>query len=335
MQQLKEDDEKMNNKVIIDEEFRTLLPPLSEEEYEKLSNMCCKYGIRDPLKIWNGILIDGHNRYQISEEHDLNYEVEDMTDDFKDRAEVMQWIIDNQSARRNLTLSQKIQAQAKVHAELEKEAKERQRASGGDRRSSEAMTGSGKFTTTDSGRVSEQMAQKVGMSEKTYRDAKYVVENGTAEQIKRMDKGGKGNGVSAIAKEIKRDKSTTIKCKKCGVEYPSDYFSGNRNVCKYCRDIQKHSTLHDVKGNVIKSTGEFSSVLDDEVIGNLYDIDKEVKNTTEDVIDEFMENVKAAILNLRRILESYRGVIKDNREDLKKMWDDAEDLFKELKEEFE
>lgn len=211
----------MNEPIQIDEEFRTLLPPLSEEEYKKLSDSLCKYGIRDPLKVWRGILIDGHNRYQISEDNDLNYTIDDMTDEFKNRAEVMQWIIDNQGARRNLTKSQLVQAYAKYEAELTKEA-EAKMLSGKKDPTVNLQQGSDDKKRNPT--VSEQVAEKIGVSDKTYRDMKVVVNEGTPEQIERMDRkkkvadedgSVKPTSASGIKKEIAVDK-------KIVEEYGSD-----------------------------------------------------------------------------------------------------------------
>ena len=50
----------------IDQEFKDLIPALTEEEYKQLEANILSEGIRDSLLVWNGILIDGHNRYEIA-----------------------------------------------------------------------------------------------------------------------------------------------------------------------------------------------------------------------------------------------------------------------------
>lgn len=91
--------------MIIDEEFKNLIPPLSPEEYKQLEENCLKDGIRESLVIWDHdgewILIDGHNRYKIAQEHNLPYNHRRM--EFPDRDAVKQWIILNQFGRRNLS----------------------------------------------------------------------------------------------------------------------------------------------------------------------------------------------------------------------------------------
>lgn len=52
-----------------DPEFKGLLPPLASEEYEGLEQSLLAEGCRDPLVIWQGILIDGYNRYALCLKH--------------------------------------------------------------------------------------------------------------------------------------------------------------------------------------------------------------------------------------------------------------------------
>lgn len=91
-----------NEPVKIDPEFQSLIPPLSEDEYKQLEENCRRDGILDSLKVWNGFLIDGHNRLKISEDWDLNYTVEEM--EFPNKESVIMWIILNQFGRRNLSV---------------------------------------------------------------------------------------------------------------------------------------------------------------------------------------------------------------------------------------
>ncbi|OPL11247.1 MAG: hypothetical protein AVO38_15970 [delta proteobacterium ML8_D] len=83
-----------------DTEFKELIPPLTEQEFNQLEENILRDGIRDPLVVWNDVLLDGHNRLVISEKHGLPYETTEV--DFQSREEVKAWIIDNQLGRRNL-----------------------------------------------------------------------------------------------------------------------------------------------------------------------------------------------------------------------------------------
>ena len=92
--------------IIIDKEFQALIPPLSDDEYRQLEENCIRDGIRDPLVTWpqddgTQILIDGHNRLEISAKHaGIPFKIVQMR--FESRAEAETWILKNQIGRRNL-----------------------------------------------------------------------------------------------------------------------------------------------------------------------------------------------------------------------------------------
>ena len=61
--------------IVIDDEFQVLIPQLSVDEFKILEENIRKDGCRDPLVVWNGILVDGHNRYKICTKHNLEFNV--------------------------------------------------------------------------------------------------------------------------------------------------------------------------------------------------------------------------------------------------------------------
>jgi N6-adenosine-specific RNA methylase IME4 len=82
------------------QELESLIPPLSNEEFKQLERNILEEGIREPLITWNNILIDGHNRYRIAQEHDINYET--LEKEFENLNDVKIWMVNNQLGRRNL-----------------------------------------------------------------------------------------------------------------------------------------------------------------------------------------------------------------------------------------
>jgi len=87
--------------IVIDEEFRRLLPSLDEHEFCSLEENILVYGCMNPLVLWNDILIDGHNRYSIVTKHNLPFNTISL--EFNSRDEVIAWMIRTQIDRRNLT----------------------------------------------------------------------------------------------------------------------------------------------------------------------------------------------------------------------------------------
>lgn len=86
--------------ITIDPEFKALIPPLAPDELSQLEANILRDGCRDPLVVWDGILIDGHNRHEICTRHGLPFETVEMA--FDDRSHAIEWIIRNQFGRRNL-----------------------------------------------------------------------------------------------------------------------------------------------------------------------------------------------------------------------------------------
>lgn len=91
--------------LLIDHEFKSWIMQLRSDEYQALKESILAYGCRDPLVVWNGTLIDGHNRYKICTENNIPFQVVEMS--FNSREDVKDWIVLNQLARRNITQEQR------------------------------------------------------------------------------------------------------------------------------------------------------------------------------------------------------------------------------------
>ena len=90
----------------IDPEFESKIPPFREEELKQLEeNILADGVVINPLIVWNGVIVDGHNRYRILQQHpELQFTTYEKA--FSDRYEAIAWICKNQLGRRNLTLQQ-------------------------------------------------------------------------------------------------------------------------------------------------------------------------------------------------------------------------------------
>lgn len=172
--------------ITIDKEFESLIPPLSAEEFQQLEENCVKEGIRDALITWNGVLIDGHNRFKIAAKHGLHWNEKQM--EFADRDEAKLWIIRNQKGRRNLDKLTKIDLRLKEEKLVAKQVKARR---GGDRKSEEYKKsiplnkGNDKHQTSTNAR----MAKEINMSEDTYRKGKAILESGNQQVIEDVKQG--------------------------------------------------------------------------------------------------------------------------------------------------
>lgn len=88
----------------VDPELQSAMPALTELEKELLEQSLVDEGCREPIYIWNGIIIDGHNRYEICSRLGIGFITSELF--FKGREEASDWIDKNQLGRRNLTPDQ-------------------------------------------------------------------------------------------------------------------------------------------------------------------------------------------------------------------------------------
>lgn len=89
------------NELIIDSEFQKLIPPLSDDEKARLRDSLLNEGCREPICIWNNIIIDDHNRYEICTANHIPYAIKTFL--FNSRNDAIIWICANQLKRRNIT----------------------------------------------------------------------------------------------------------------------------------------------------------------------------------------------------------------------------------------
>ena len=126
--------------ITIDPEFRDLLPRLADEEYQILEQeIIAEKGARNPLILWNDTLIDGHNRLEICTKHNLPYKTEQSKQNFKTRFDAMHWIWRNALGTRNLSALQKGKLALTFEAKIKEQARERQAAAGGDKKSEKSL----------------------------------------------------------------------------------------------------------------------------------------------------------------------------------------------------
>lgn len=96
----------MNNedmKLQINPEFENMIPELTDDELSQLEeNILAEGRIVNPIVVWNGVIVDGHNRYKIAQKHPhIQFTVHEK--EFESEQEAQIWICSNQLGRRNLT----------------------------------------------------------------------------------------------------------------------------------------------------------------------------------------------------------------------------------------
>ena len=88
--------------IVINEELKAYIDPLSVDEYEALERSILAEGCRDALVLWGEVLVDGHNRYSICRKHDLPFNTVQNTR-FTSMEDVYLWMIDQHLGRRSVS----------------------------------------------------------------------------------------------------------------------------------------------------------------------------------------------------------------------------------------
>ena len=150
----------------IDKEFAEKIPPLTREEYEQLeANILADGCVINPLIVWNGVIVDGHNRYRILQDHpEIPFQIHEKA--FSDRYEVIAWICKNQLGRRNLTPAQR---KYLIGKQYEAEKARVTNASGSNQYSAEV--GGQNVHQPPAEKTSERIAREIGTNERYVRRA--------------------------------------------------------------------------------------------------------------------------------------------------------------------
>lgn len=284
--------------LIIDEDYKQCLPDLTEEEYKELENSVLKDGVLNPIIVWNNVIIDGHNRYAICKAHGISdFLVKEIK--FNSKDEALEWILRNQLGRRNLTDFQRNRIALKYEDIIAKRMKERMSKGGGDRKSVNKKIGYDQLDSPDFKPTTKraELSKIAGTSQGSVQRTKKILEKGTPEQIKRAEKGGRGNGQSTIVKEIsmKEKGIETITCMRCGRVLPvTDFPAKGMATCNKCykKIVSKNRLTKDFKGNPIKVDPEVEKMTVEQIIGDLYDTEKERPYLIEDLEDELNANIE-------------------------------------------
>lgn len=174
--------EKKVYELTISEMLEHVMPPLQEVELDLLTQSLLSEGCRDPLVVWNGIIVDGHNRYRICQENNIPFTYEDR--DFEDEAAAKRWIIDNQLGRRNLPDFVKCELVLPIEAELKAEAKKRQGRRNDLKNIPPNLAGS-----SDQGDSRDSLAKIAGVSHGTLNKAKTLMKEADDETLEKLRKG--------------------------------------------------------------------------------------------------------------------------------------------------
>jgi len=209
--------------LIINDSFKNLLRPLSDNELSGLEESLLNEGCREAIITWNGVIVDGHNRYSICVKNNIPFNTLEM--EFKDENAVKLWMIDNQIGKRNIVDFERVELILMKKPFLAEIAKQRQieAVKRGNVSRHEDSSDSGCLTAEDlnnrppprglpvpanlpelakedKGEVRAQIAKEAGKSGRTVSSVEQVLKSGT-EDLKRSARVG-DISISAASQKI-------------------------------------------------------------------------------------------------------------------------------------
>ena len=222
----------------VDPEFRDLIPPLNEEELKLLEASLVADGCESPLIVWNGVIVDGHNRYAICRKHEIPFAIQEK--DFSSRDEAMLWMLRNQLGRRNLNNYQRVELVLKFEPLVKSAAEQRMLAGKVANPVPTLAQGQTKGKTRD------HLSEAAGVSHGTFAKAKKLVQSAD-EETKRELRAGKVTVNRAYTELLEKEHEGETKiCERCKQEKPLSAFSipsNRRSFSSVCRDCEKEISV--------------------------------------------------------------------------------------------
>ena len=316
----------------IDPELRDLIPPLSDEEKKMLEDSILRDGCDTPLIVWNGTIVDGHNRYDICRKHGIPFGIEEK--DFEDRGAAMFWMLEHQLARRNLNSYQRSLVGLKYESFYREQARKRLTTSTGGKDARPLQNSA----EAEKGNAMDKLGKMVGVSRDTLAKVKELDANadeGTKEQLRRGEV-----SIHRAYTELKNKEheGETRVCERCGLEKPYTDFNivskATRYslICKECeakakqaaRDAETAASMppEEVTGMTVRD-GKLAHVptqLRDDPA--LFD---HVLSLLESATNAYIATCETAISKLRLSM-----MTEENIDTIRQMIDDAADTVDEM-----
>lgn len=227
--------------LIVNPLFQHACPMLTDDEFYKLEALILKdEKILNPILIWKNQIVDGHNRYEISQRYGIPFETQEK--EFKNEEDVILWIKENAVSQRNLPEFARFEMIAEIEALLKVKGKEKK---------AHGATAPGKTAeATDAPKhdTRAELAKKAGMSPTQIAKAKVIEEN-APEDVKEELRKGK----TTIGKEFDK-----IKGKKKVIVHNLD------EVSAAVEDLRKWSKKY-AKNDMLKDSSYEINVIADKI----------------------------------------------------------------------
>lgn len=208
----------------IDPELNEVLPQLSDADYKALENSLLLEGYKGaPIMVWGDIIVDGHNRYEICNKHNIPFEVKEI--EFASKEEAIIWMVRQQLGRRSLSTLQRIQIVEKYKPFYKKKAKKNMSLGGKSYSLKEGLENSTTLPEKNQCQglenspkaispiekidVRAELAKDAAVSTNTYAKGVKILESGNEELIKETISGQKSinKAFNELKKSADSDKS--------------------------------------------------------------------------------------------------------------------------------
>lgn len=306
----------------IDPEFQSKIPPLTAEEYEQLKELILSDGkVKAPIVAWNGIIVDGHNRWKIIQENPwLPYTVEEK--DFTDKWAAFEWMYSNQLGRRNLSLEQKAYL-------IGKQYEARKKSVGAQIGNKNALKQFGHNGQIESLSISEQIAKEQKVGEHTVRraeqfalgvDAIREVSSETADKVLSGKIKPTRTDVASIAKAEPEERPRMVEQIEKGEKITP--------VAVPDKIVHKPEAKYTGGG-----TAEYRAKRDEiaETVARMYDPDSVPEYGIDDFLKEIGWNADLYIKQLRNSITDHLELVKSNREVVIGIIDEIKDDIEKIK----
>ena len=98
--------EKKLYELAVNPELKEFMTPLSGTELAALEQNIIANGCRTPVIVWDGVIVDGHHRYEICHKHGIPFAIEEQ--EFADLGEAKLWMFQEQRSHRNMNEVERI-----------------------------------------------------------------------------------------------------------------------------------------------------------------------------------------------------------------------------------
>lgn len=269
--------------------FENLIPKQTVEQFKQLEENILKEGrARNPLVVWkdHGILVDGHHRLRILKANpSIEYSVIEQA--FADEDEVKEWIIKNALGTRNLTEAD----YTMLMATLYKMRKKKAGAPKGNSNASKQCTQNGDIVSGPPKRVSEQLAEELGVAKNTIIRAERF-----ADGLEAADKVVPGFKGEVLSGKVKVQKGEVAELRK---QTPDEIKKSVETIKE--RKSKRNPSDKDITKKIREMDAVMSGVSTPQY--GLAELIREIDTAT----DSFIATLSATLRRRKNVIASYDG----------------------------